>query len=464
MWFYRPRIGVYDYFCGMMSTSSILQRVQRFIEQERLLTPSARIIVGVSGGADSVALLHLLVQLGYDCIACHCNFNLRGDESLRDRDFTCRLASEWGVPYEEISFDTLSVASEEGMSIEMACRKLRYDWFEKMRLHHNAEAIAVAHHRDDSVETVLLNLIRGTGIAGLTSMRPRNERVVRPLLSLSRQEIEDYLATQGLTFVTDHTNLEAIYTRNKIRLEVLPLLRSINPSVDHAIHNTMLHLREVETLYREAITTQLQNLLRQRGECIYLSIEQLYQLSAPQAFLFEWLSPYGFEPNRIDEIMKCCEQGTPGKQFLSTTHRLVRDREELILEVQKDKSNDVVIIDKAQPHGVLWDGQLTYRCVSATNYTLPKGKEYACFDLDKITFPLTIRHWQTGDRFTPFGMRGSRKVSDYFNDRKYSLIDKANAWLLCSGETVLAILGERTAEGYRITPQTQQVIEFKYKK
>ncbi len=448
-----------------MSVHPFLQRVGLFIERERLLPASARVVVGVSGGADSIALLHALVQLGYECIACHCNFNLRGDESLRDRNFTRGIAMEWGIAYEEISFDTLSVASKEGISVEMACRQLRYDWFEEMRRQHHAEAIAVAHHRDDSVETLLLNLIRGTGIAGLTTMRPRNGQVIRPLLSVTRQEVEEYLSSQGLTFVTDHTNLESLYTRNKIRLEVLPLLRTINPSVDTAIHSTMLHLREVEQVYNNAIKGQLTSLLKQQGECIYLPINQLLAQPSPQALLFEWLTPCGFEATRIDDIMRCCEQGAPGRQFLSATHRVVRDRECLILEPRSwAHREECIVIDKVEPSGSWLEGRLTYRCIDAPGYTLPGGQEYACFDLDKLTFPLTLRRWQSGDRFTPFGMRGSRKVSDYFNDRKYSLVDKERAWLLCSGTTIIAILGERIADGFRITPETRRIIEFKYKK
>ncbi len=447
-----------------MSTHPFLQQVKRFIEQGELLSPSARVIVGVSGGADSVALLHALVQLGYECIACHCNFNLRGNESLRDRNFTRQMAIEWGIPYEEVEFDTMRVVNETGVSVEMACRQLRYEWFEKMRLHYHAEAIAVAHHRDDSVETLLLNLIRGTGIAGLTAMRPRNHRVVRPLLSVTRQEVEDYLSAQELDYVTDHTNMEAIYTRNKIRLEVLPLLRTINPSVDTAIHNTMQHLREVDTLYRATIAEEQKTVLEQHDNCTYLSIEQLHQLPSPQAFLFEWLSPCGFESSRIAEIWAACGAES-GKQFLSATHRLVKDRTHFILKLRcQDTNEESIAIEATSLCGSLLEGRLTYRTIDAEGYTLPTNREYACFDADKLDFPLTIRRWQTGDRFTPFGMRGSRKVSDYFNDRKYSLVDKEAAWLLCSGTTIIAILGERVADGFRITPETKRIIEFNYKK
>ena len=280
-----------------MAATPLVQQIERFIENERLLDRSLPVIVGVSGGADSVALLHILNRLGYSCIACHCNFNLRGDESLRDFEFTRRIAEEWGIPFETVSFDTLDYARTNGLSVEMACRRLRYDWFEERRKKYGAQAIAVAHHRDDSAETLLLNLIRGTGIAGLTSMRPRNGFVVRPLLPVTRKDIEAYLSGEGLDYVVDHTNLEPVYVRNKIRLQVLPLLRTINPSVDTAIYSSMQNLREVDRVYRAAIEQQKKELLRYEDNCIHIPIVGLLALPSPKAFLFELLSPCGFSPS-----------------------------------------------------------------------------------------------------------------------------------------------------------------------
>lgn len=448
-----------------MSKLPFLHQVESFIADHRLLDKSAPVVVGISGGADSVALLHVLTRLGYACIACHCNFNLRGDESLRDRNFTCETARQWGVPFDEVSFNSESYAREHGLSIEMACRRLRYDWFEQKRLEYGARAIAVAHHRDDSVETLLLNLVRGTGIAGLTSMRPRNGYVVRPFLSVSRQEIEAYLTENNLSHIVDHTNLEAIYVRNKIRLEVLPLLRTINPSVDRSIYTTMQNLREVERVYREAIERQQSEVLIKGDDRVSIPIDRLNSLPSPRAFLFELLSPHGFVPDQIDEILASCDRES-GRVFLAPGQRIVKDREVLIWVQQADSLGDDVVasIESPREADVLLHGQLSYRCVNRESYEVPRDKAYASFDLDKITFPLTVRRWRIGDRFRPFGMKGSRKLSDYFADRKYSLIDKSNVLLLCSGNTILWILGERTADGYRVTPDTKRIIEFNYKK
>lgn len=448
-----------------MAATPLVQQIERFIENERLLDRSLPVIVGVSGGADSVALLHILNRLGYSCIACHCNFNLRGDESLRDFEFTRRIAEEWGIPFETVSFDTLDYARTNGLSVEMACRRLRYDWFEERRKKYGAQAIAVAHHRDDSAETLLLNLIRGTGIAGLTSMRPRNGFVVRPLLPVTRKDIEAYLSGEGLDYVVDHTNLEPVYVRNKIRLQVLPLLRTINPSVDTAIYSSMQNLREVDRVYRAAIEQQKKELLRYEDNCIHIPIAGLLALPSPKAFLFELLSPCGFVSEQIDEVLSACD-GMSGKMFLSREYRLVKDRDFLILERQEtDSEGDIVVrIETWQEYATLLQGRLSYRCVDNVNYKLPRDKSYACFDLDKLSLPLVVRHWKAGDRFVPFGMKGSRKLSDYFSDRKYSLIDKSNALLLCSGDTILWILGERVAEGYRINSDTRRIVEFNCKK
>ncbi len=442
-----------------------LQRVQEFIVREHLLDFSAPVIVGVSGGADSIALLHTLMRLGYKCIVCHCNFNLRGEESMRDRNFTREVARTWNLPFEEISFDTMSRVSEEKVSVEMACRQLRYEWFETKREEYCAQAIAVAHHQDDSVETLLLNLVRGTGIAGLTAMRPRNGYVVRPLLAVTRQEVETYLEDMGVGYVVDHTNLESIYVRNKIRLEVLPLLRHLNPSVDQSIFSTMLNLREVDKVYRDAIARQEQELLINRGSYIYISIAQLNELPSPQAFLFELLTSRGFVSTQIEETLSLC-RGISGKQILSATHRVVKDREHLIITARADKDDQdtLAVIDTLQESGAVLNGRLTYRCVDNVDYRISRKAEYAGFDADKLAFPLHIRRWRTGDRFHPFGMCGSRKLSDYFSDKKYSLVDKEQALLLCSGDTILWILGERAADGFRITAETKRIIEFNYKK
>lgn len=443
-----------------MEVRLLQTKVKNFIDRERLIASGGTVVLGLSGGADSVALLHILVALGYRCIACHCNFNLRGEEAMRDSEFARSVAEQFSVPFEQISFPTRAYAEEHKLSIEMACRELRYRWFEEMRIRFGAEAIAVAHHNDDHVETLLLNLIRGTGIAGLTGISPRNGYVVRPLLCVGRADLLSYLQAVGQTYVTDSSNLETLYTRNKIRLELLPMLRAINPSVDRTLTATARYLSQVETVYRAAIGTQRQAVTYAEGETLHIRIPLLDKQPEPQALLFEILHPYGFTASQLGDIYRNRESGN---RYLSATHRAVYSRDELCVAPLESGGFRTYTIGYGET-GLLCDGLLSVVYCDADGYMIPKCAERACFDADKLEFPLTLRRWRQGDRFVPFGMKGSRKVSDYFSDKKYSLYQKEQAWLLCSGENILWIVGERAAEQARIDNRTRRILEISAKK
>ena len=296
--------------------------VRAYIEKYRLLTENRPVLVGVSGGADSIALLTILVESGYSCIAAHCNFHLRGDESLRDEQFVREYARKLDVPFLMTDFDTRKYAADRHLSIEMAARELRYGWFEEQRAGTGAQAVAVAHHRDDSVETLLMNLVRGTGIRGMSGIRPRNGFVVRPLLAVSREDILEWLAGRGLTYVTDSTNLSDAYTRNFIRLRVLPLLEEINPSVKDAIARTSEHLSAAEAVYLHVVE-EARNAVVEQGD--RLSIAALMRYPSPDAILYELLKTYGFtRPVAEDVYLSLTKES--GKTFFSSTHRLIKDQ------------------------------------------------------------------------------------------------------------------------------------------
>lgn len=437
--------------------NNITDRIADFIEKERLLIPEAPLIVGLSGGADSVALLSILVRLGYQPIACHCNFQLRGEESIRDRNHAGTIAATLNTPFEETTFDTTGYAREKNISIEMAARELRYRWFEQMRQQYNAQAIAVAHHRDDNAETLLLNLIRGTGLTGLTGMNPRNGYIVRPLLCLSRQEITEYLSIQKLAFVTDSTNLEPFCSRNKIRLEIMPLLRQINPSVDNCIERTIGFLRQSNRLYRAAIDEWKKKICTIKGQNLYIDLTILQSTPAPETLLFEIISPFGFNAAQIHDIITVHQTAQSGKQYFSTTHRIITDRKKIILQERQARMDTATLAswqerECGEKNGLV----LTYH--TADNFSIPRTPDTACFDADKIRFPLSLRHWRQGDRFRPFGMNGKKKLSDYFNDHKYSLIEKEEALLLCDRENILWIVGKRAANDARITSETKRIL------
>ena len=296
-------------------------------DQEKLFTREDKILVTLSGGADSVALLRLLLAMGYTCEAAHCNFHLRGDESVRDEMFVRELCLQLEVPLHVQHFQTTEEAEKRHISIEMVARELRYAWFEQLRLQQGANVIAVAHHKDDSVETLLLNLIRGTGINGLLGIRPKNGNIVRPLLCLDRKEITEYLQEIGQSYVTDSTNLQDEYTRNKIRLNLLPLMQEINPSVKESLLRTSEHLNDAALLYKKGIEEGKQKVQTEQG----ILISALLQEPAPETLLFEILSPLGFNGAQIKDIFTSLN-GQPGKIFLSREWRVIKDRELLLIE------------------------------------------------------------------------------------------------------------------------------------
>lgn len=442
-----------SFLCKQMN---LLYRIDEYIAHQQLLTKGTRVVVGLSGGADSVALLAILVELRYKCIACHCNFMLRGDESVRDRNHAYSIAQQMGVEYVETTFDTIGYAQEKGISIEMAARELRYRWFEEMRQEHNAEAIAVAHHRDDNAETVLLNLTRGTGLAGLTGMKSRNGYVVRPLLCVSRAELLQYLANKHLTYVTDSTNLEAIYTRNKLRLEVIPQLREINSAFDTCFERTISYLRDSEKFYRDSIEQWKERVCTTVEQELYVDINKLHLSPAPSTLLFEILSPMGFNATQIEAMSN--KELPSGRQFLSTTHRALSHRDTLIISAMGQQPDNSILAtwqqgDTDSKHNIV----LSYH--NANGYEIPRNKNIACYDADKIVFPLVLRHWRQGDSFIPFGMHGRKKVSDYFSDHKFSIVRKEKALLLCDSEKILWIVGERAGNEARITDKTQNILQ-----
>lgn len=414
------------------------EKVTQYINREQLFMPTDKVLVALSGGADSVALLCLLQASGYDCEAAHCNFHLRGAESDRDEAFVRRLCAKRHVPLHIVHFDTLRTAEERHISIEMAARKLRYEWFEQLRRETGASVTAVAHHQDDSVETLLLNLIRGTGINGLRGIRPKNGHIVRPLLCLSRKEITGYLDRIGQDYVTDSTNLQDEYTRNKIRLNLLPLMQEINPSVKESILSTAEHLDEASALYRKGIDEGIKRVRTAEG----ILIGPLMLEPAPETLLFEILYPLGFNAAQVRDIYRTLD-GQPGKSVSSEHWRVVKDRKLLLIEPRHQM---------VQPALAMEEQTFT------PDFAIPRDKTTACFDADKLPHPLSLRPWRHGDSFIPFGMKGKKKVSDYMTDRKFSLPRKERQWVLCCGEDIIWLVGERTDNRFRIDAATKRVL------
>lgn len=435
----------------------MIDRVQKFIQSEKLLPHNAKVIVGLSGGMDSMVLLDLLVLLEYRCIAAHCNFHLRGAESDRDADFVRKWCKNTDIPFTSIDFDTTGYAEDRKISIEMAARELRYEWFEILRKQYEADAIAVAHHRDDSVETVLLNLIRGTGIKGLSGISPRNGYVVRPLLTVSRSEIEDYIIERELPYVTDSTNDQDIYLRNYLRLNVIPKLEVVNPSVKESIIRTSKNISEAEKIYSESI--------REYIDVVFINdkinIPMLKKTASPQSVLFELLSPLGFTSSTIEDIFQSMDS-TPGKVFLSDRYRVIKDRSDFILEkITSDIISDEHYLIEEESKEITFPVRFNLR-KEKTPVKIEKKKNILYADADKLKFPLIMRRWKLGDWFIPFGMNGKKKLSDYFTDRKFSLKDKKEAWVILSGENIVWIVNERSDNRYKITDESKNIFIIEY--
>ena len=433
----------------------MLNEIYTYIKKHGLLQPDDTVIVGLSGGADSVALLHLLVQLNYSCIAAHCNFHLRGDESLQDEVFAQQKAAFLQIPFYKKDFDTIGYANRKQISVEMAARELRYGWFEELRIIHHAQAIAVAHHQDDSVETVLINLIRGTGIRGLTGIYPKRDLIIRPLLETTRLEILDWLHQKNITYRTDSTNLSDEYTRNFIRLRILPMMESLNPSVSKAITRTAGYLSDIETIYMDYIEKERQRLMDDRQR---ISILGLIQSIAPQTVLYELIKPFGFTRFVAESVFNSLS-GEPGKVFYSPTsnYQIVKDRDFLLITTKQPRKETVYSIyaDDLIEVPIRLRMQKTEK---TPEFQIDKSKSAVSFDFDKLIFPLTLRTWRRGDWFVPFGMKGRKKLSDYFNDHKFDRNKKDQTWLLCSGSDIIWIVGERSDDRYKIDKSTKFIV------
>jgi len=409
--------------------------------------------VALSGGADSVALLLILKRLGYQLEAVHCNFRLRGEESDRDENFVRELCNKEDVQLHLIHFDTETYASVHQVSIEMAARELRYRYFEQLRQDIGAEEVCVAHHQDDAVETLLMNLVRGTGIHGLTGIRPRNGHVVRPLLCVNRMEIEAYLHALGQPFVTDSTNLVPDVVRNKLRLQVLPLLRDINPAASANIAKTARRMADVETLY-DLTVQRMANEVTSDG---VVDVEALLQLPAPESVLYELLMPKGFTSAQVEQVFGCLT-GQSGREFSSATHEAVVDRGRLIVEERREAMSTMKIPETGTYQYA--ENQKVRFCEKA-EVSVSKQADRATLDAEKVRFPLTVRPVQQGDRFQPFGMEGSRLVSDYLTDRKYSVFKKRRQLVVADANgTIVWLVSERVDQRFAVSAATQRVLEI----
>ncbi|MCK6608712.1 MAG: tRNA lysidine(34) synthetase TilS [Flavobacterium sp.] len=431
----------------------MLIKFQSHIEQNFAQLKDKKLLLAVSGGIDSMVLLDLFYKLRFDICVVHCNFQLRGIESDGDEMLVREICQDLYIPYLIETFDTLEFAKINKLSIQLAARKLRYDWFQEI-ISLGFDYVLTAHHLDDNVETFLINFTRGTGLEGLTGIPVQNGNIIRPLLPFSREEIENYAKEYNIQWREDSSNASDKYFRNKLRHDIVPILKELNTGFLDSFQNTLNHLQQAESLVDDASKLVYKKVVEVKENQLEIHLKPLLQFKNYKAFLYQWLKEYGFSAwNDIYDLVKA----QSGKQVFSETHILLKDREKLILSERNstDKS-EVFIIESIESKVNI---PLKLRFSKAVNI-FETHSNCIFVDESKLKFPLTIRKWQKGDYFYPSGMNGKKKLSKYFKDEKYSLLDKENQWLLCSEDQIVWVIGKRADNRFTSNETTQNNIKI----
>ena len=438
----------------------MLDSVRQFIAEHGLFSlENDPVLVAVSGGLDSVVLLDVLHRLGVQVAVAHCHFGLRGEDADADEQFVRKLAKQYGLPYFAEFFRTKEYAEQEGISTQMAARFLRYRWFEQLRQVQQLACIATAHHQRDEAETMLLNLTHGTGLAGLHGIQVKNGHVVRPLLGLGRDDLHEYLVARGLRWREDASNASPVYQRNRLRHEVLPVLRAINPNLDQTLHGTAERVGGAEEIVRRYVEETSAQARRDDAEVTYLNIATLQKTAATTLVLHELLRPFGFAWPVVKDVVAAFG-GEPGRRFDSPTHRLVKDREHLVITPRRLTQFGTFQLAAGQTD--LWADGLRLKTElheEAQHFLIPRSKSTAALDADKLKFPLTLRKWQEGDWFMPLGMKGKKLLSDFLIDQKVPLNLKDDVRVLTSGDGKICwVVGWRVDDRFKVEEATERVL------
>ena len=462
----------------------MFEQFQAYINRYHLIAECDKVILALSGGIDSMVLADLLLKAKVEFVAAHCNFHLRGAESDGDDWFVRKFAESHGIQCFVKHFETEKYAANHGISIEMAARDLRYAWFEELRQQLGYDKIVVAHHADDQAETFFINLLRGAGLRGLKGMQPQNGVVIRPLLWASREQIRQYAVENHITWREDHTNVETVYLRNKIRNQLLPVFDELHPEARQGLYKSLKHLASENELYRTLLKEKLSCLVeeqdgvsviaRRNDEAIQTKSSKSYRLgldcfamlamTQSEQLLFEWLRQYGFNTDQCKFIYEAMETGI-GNIYYSPTHQLVIGRNELQLSEIKSVSEEEIQIEGGE-NEITSPVHLQFSKLEKTaDFVIDKSSAVAQLDFDKIRFPLTLRHWRHGDRFHPLGMKGSKLLSDFFVDQKFTEWQKQNTWLLVSADgDILWVVGQRIDDRYKVTSETKSVFRCEMKR
>jgi len=434
----------------------MLQKLENHLNENLPFLKEKKLLIAVSGGVDSMVLVHLLHQLKLDISVAHCNFNLRGKESDEDTEFVKSECNNYNIKLFVNHFNTKEYADLYKLSIQVSARQLRYDWFNELLEKEGFDYLLTAHHLDDSIETFLINFTRGTGLEGLTGIPQQNGKIVRPLLIFSREEIEKYAKENDIKWREDSSNASDKYLRNKLRHNVIPILKELNPGFSDAFQQTLENLQQAQSMVDDSSRIVYRKVVEDVDYQKRINLTELMVLPNYQAYLYQWLKPFGFTAwNDIYDLVTA----QSGKQIFSEHYRLLKDRNELILAEKNEQESESYYVYENR---VNFNVPLKFT-VCNKSYISLEQKDCIFVDKDTLKFPLVFRKWQEGDYFYPLGMTGKKKVSKYFKDEKYSLLDKENTWLLCSENEVVWIVGKRADRRFLANETTQTIIKIELK-
>jgi tRNA(Ile)-lysidine synthase len=437
---------------------NLLQSFQQYIQQHHLFNPKDKLLLAVSGGVDSVVLCEWCKQAGYDFGIAHCNFQLRGEDSTRDELFVQQLAKKYDAVFYSISFDTAAIAAKEKKSIEAAARDLRYNWFEKLRAENGYSFIVTAHHADDNIETVLMNFFRGTGIKGLHGIPPRRNKIVRPLLFATKNELADFAAKNKLAFVTDYTNSENEFTRNYFRNELIPGVKKVFPAAAENILKNITRFGEAELLYQQAIALHKTKLLEQKGNEIHIPVLKLQKSTPLATIVYEIIRHYNFTAHQTEEVIALL-QSESGKYVQSATHRVIKNRKWLIISPNQATEAQHILIEDEGVYQYA-EGGLEVKKMFNVQFSILNNQLVAQLNSNDIKFPLLLRQWKPGDYFYPLGMQKKKKLSRFFTDQKLSVTQKEKVWVLESNKKILWVMGMRIDDRFKVTAATKNILHI----
>ncbi len=438
----------------------MIKEFNRYIDTNNLFDKDSKILLTVSGGIDSMVMAYLTVKSGYYAAIAHCNFGLRGKESDKDELFVKSFASNLSIDFHTVRFETYRFAKENKVSIQVAARNLRYNWFEKLREEIGFDYIAVAHNLNDNVETILFNLTRGTGITGLSGIRLTNGRIIRPLLFASRESIKEYASRENIQFRDDHTNSETKYSRNKIRHLVVPVLKEINPALESTITETGNRLQEIQEYFEGKIEEEKKRYLLREEKGLSIKIEDIRQVFSNRSVAYCFFKEFGITPSLLNDLQQIIDSSS-GKQLYTSSHRIVRDRDYIFIIPDVNKESQQFTITKVSEFNALKFIKAK-TVVIGKDFRIHHERGFATLDLSLLKFPLILRTWKSGDFFFPFGMKGKKKISDYLTDNKYPVITKERAMVLVSGNDIVWLVGERIDNRFGLSDKSKEALVLRF--